>query len=77
MPTAVPPTKRYWTDPVAPFDDYGDKLAITFIDGATRSGEWRIMTPKSWRKHGVDRLGTGFGQCYEKQPDGRWLKVGG
>jgi hypothetical protein len=35
------------------------------------------MTLKSWRLHGFGKLGTGYGQKYEKQADGRWLKVEG
>jgi hypothetical protein len=45
------------------------------IDGKTREGPWANMTPESWRKHGVGQFCTGYGQRYQKQPDGKWLEV--
>ena len=70
-------TKHYWIGKVETTDDFGDEIDKEFIDGATRKGSWAIMTPKSWRQHGVRGFGIGRGQRYEKQPDGRWLKVEG
>jgi hypothetical protein len=60
-------------------------LTDTFIDGATTSGQWAIICPTCWnegyKKPGVcglgGALGTGRGQKYTKQPDGRWLKTDG
>jgi hypothetical protein len=69
--------KRYWNGEIDSKDDFGVTITKTFVDGATRHGPWAIMSPKSWKTHGVARLGTGFGQMYEKQSDGRWLKVSG
>ncbi len=69
--------KVYWVSRVGEVDDFGDKVESTIIDGRTMSGPWGLMTPKSWEKYGCRRLGTGFGQKYEKQPDGKWLKVEG
>jgi hypothetical protein len=67
----------YWSSPLDDKDDFGDKLENEFIDGATVHGPWAIMTPKSWKEHGRGRLGGGMGQRYQKQPDGKWLKVEG
>ena len=70
----------YWTGPVGPNDDFGHPLDQEFIDGCTAYGRrWAIMTPDSWKAHSGTggKLGTGFGQRFQKQADGRWLKVEG
>lgn len=69
--------RRYWTGSIRQKDDFGLSVGDTFIDGKTIHGPWAIMTPSSWRSHGVGRLGTGYGQKYKKQSDGRWLKIEG
>jgi hypothetical protein len=70
-------TEKYWTGDVGTEDDFGVPIANEFVDGRTRRGPWAIMSLLSWRHAGVGRLGTGYGQRYRKQPDGRWLKVEG
>lgn len=57
--------------------DYCGKTAATMYDAATREGPWAFMCPECWRKHGFARLGTGFGQRYDRGPDGRFFKVEG
>lgn len=55
-------------------------ITNVFIDGKTRRGPWRIMCPEAWTKYGITAdgsFGTGIGQRYEKQPDGKWLKTAG
>lgn len=74
--TDMTKAKRYWTGRVADCDDFGDPVTDTFIDGATVFGPWAIMSPKSHRANGRG-LGTGRGQKYKRQDDGRWLKVEG
>lgn len=69
--------KKYWMSPVGDVDDVGDKIEDVIIDGRTIHGPWALMTPRSWRKIGVGKLGTGYGQKYERQSDGKWLKVEG
>jgi hypothetical protein len=69
--------KRYWIGPVNTVDDFGKKITDTFIDGRTVGGPWAIMTPASWMRHGAGRYGTGHGQKYQKQEDGKWLKTQG
>jgi hypothetical protein len=69
--------KDYWLGNLPPKDDFGVLYSTTMYDGKTIHGPWANMTPKSWRVHGCGRLGTGYGQKYEKQENGRWLKVEG
>lgn len=58
-------------------DDFGFLIGNEFIDGKTIYGPWGIMAGgQSFATHGVG-LGTGKGQRYAKQPDGRWKKVEG
>ena len=68
---------QYWSSPVGKVDDFEDKISDEIIDGKTIYGPWALMTPKSFKKYGVGRLGTGYGQKYKKQSDGRWLKIEG
>ena len=69
---------KYWTGDVRPGDDFGMPVHDEFIDGRMAMGSsWAIMSPSTWRLHGVGKLGTGYGQRYKKQADGRWLKVEG
>lgn len=66
----------YWQSPVRERDDFDFYVGDEFIDGKTIYGPWAIMTPHSFANHGVG-LGTGKGQRYRKQSDGRFLKVAG
>lgn len=66
----------YWISPVNEADDFGNVIEDTFYDGATSMGPWAIMAPKSFRRYGRG-VGLGIGQRYNKQSDGRWLKVEG
>lgn len=66
--------KVYWLSEVPEVDDFGDKIEKSFIDGKTKQGPWAIMTPKSFKKHGV-RFGLGWGQLYQLTDDGKWLKT--
>jgi hypothetical protein len=68
---------KYWMGTMRSKDDFGVPYKDIMIDGKTTSGPWANMTPESWRIHGFGKLGTGFGQKYKKQSDGRWLKVEG
>lgn len=68
---------RYWTGHVDENDDFGHPIISIMYDGMTRMGPWATMSETSWRQHGVGKLGTGYGQKYERQPDGKWLKVAG
>jgi len=67
--------KKYWMGDVGTLDDFGVEFVDEFVDGGTKYGPWANMTPASWKKHGIGRLGLGYGQRYKKQSDGRWLFV--
>jgi len=68
---------KYWLgDPGTQCQICNGEFGNTFIDGATRFGPWAIMCLRCSVLHGTG-LGQGRGQKYQKQPDGKWLKVGG
>ena len=69
--------KKYWMTPLGEDDDFGHKFGDTMYDGKTIQGPWANMSENSWRAYGIGKLGLGCGQKYEKQADGRWLKVDG
>jgi hypothetical protein len=69
--------KIYWTGTLPDLDDFGVPYKNIMIDGKTKNGQWANMTEQSFRNYGYGQLGTGWGQMYEKQPDGRWLKIKG
>jgi hypothetical protein len=69
--------EKYWSGAVPTMDDFDSPINGEFIDGKTSRGPWAFMSPSSWRTFGLGTLGTGYGQRYRKQPDGRWLKVEG
>jgi hypothetical protein len=76
------PTKRrinvYWMGAVPPVCELsGRPILDAFVDGAhPRHGWWANWHPDAFAEIG-GVLGTGRGQRYEKQPDGRWLKTEG
>ena len=76
-------TKRYWMSPVDEFDSFNRLIDGEFIDGRIgpqcggHTLAWAIFTPDSWKHFGCGKLGTGYGQRYQQQDDGRWLKVEG
>jgi hypothetical protein len=50
-----------------------DPITNAFVAG---NGKWACMSPYTHSRVGIG-LGTGRGQRFEKQEDGRWLKVAG
>lgn len=68
---------KYWCGPVREKDDFEQPIVDTFIDGKTCMGAWAIMTPAMYSRYGMGGYGMGRAQRYEKQADGRWLKVEG
>lgn len=53
-------------------------ITTKFYDAKTEMGPWACMCPSCQNLGpGLGRLGTGFGQEYTKQPDGKFLKTGG
>ncbi len=70
-------TQRYWASPVPEVDDFGVKIEDEFIDGASCVGRWAIFSPRSWLEYGCGSLGTGRGQLYQRDENGRFAKVKG
>lgn len=68
----------YWTGTPPELCDLCCRpLGNTFVDGATKpQGRWGCLDLKCHRVHGVG-VGTGKGQVYRRQDDGRWLKTEG
>jgi hypothetical protein len=69
--------KKYWAGNLGDKDDFGSPYQDIMYDGRTRMGPWANMTEFSWRRVGIGKTGTGYAQKYQKQPDGRWLKIEG
>ena len=69
----------YWlSEPPETCDTCDTDITNTFIDGKTAMGPWAFLCPSCFHfGPGTGRLGTGWGQKYEKQPDGKWLKTAG
>jgi hypothetical protein len=70
---------KYWMGTVpTQCDVTRQPIKDKFYDAAVggRGGRWANMCPEAFRHYGCE-LGTGKGQEYTKQPDGRWLKTGG
>ena len=67
----------YWLGKLPEHDDFGRRYEKVMYDGKTSYGPWANMCQWSWDVHGCGKLGQGYGQKYERQPDGRWLKVAG
>jgi hypothetical protein len=67
-----------WRGKVGERDDFGQPYNGVMYD-ARISGRtaWANMSELSWRMFGVGQLGIGFGQRYELQPDGVWLRTEG
>ena len=68
---------KYWMGGVPTKDDFNYTIHEFFVDGKTvMGGRWGIMSPAAHAIYGMG-TGTGRGQMYQKQPDGRWLKIAG
>ena len=68
-----------WMSPAPTNCDTCDtKITTKFYDAKTDIGPWANMCPSCHNLGpGLGRLGTGLGQEYTKQPDGKFLKTGG
>jgi hypothetical protein len=68
-------TKTYWLSEVPKSCDIcHNSITTVFIDGATTFGPWANMCVSCHDLYGVG-LGIGKGQKYQKQSDGRFLKI--
>ena len=58
--------------------NYCHKLEPLYLyDAKTHDGRWALMCSWCFKDHNSSGLGTGRGQCYKRQDDGRYLKVQG
>lgn len=65
----------YWLSEVPKSCDIcHNEITTTFIDGKTSFGPWANMCGTCHDLYGVG-LGIGKGQKYQKQSDGRFLKI--
>lgn len=72
-----PMAPRYWTgDPGSVCDLCNKPITTKFVDAKLGMGGWGNVCPACHKRRGVG-LGTGLGQEYTRQEDGRWLKTGG
>lgn len=69
-------TKVYWLSAVNNCEICGTPHRDKMVDGKTRMGPWALMCLPCHANNG-GRLGLGIGQKYQKQPNGRWLKIKG
>jgi hypothetical protein len=69
--------KAYLLKEIGPKDYFEVPYNGVMIDGKTKYGPWATMSETSWRDHGIGRFGIGYAQKYEKQVDGRWLRIRG
>lgn len=70
-------TRVYWGgSPVVNCDLCTRPLIKKFYDAKTNRGPWGMLCNSCFITDGVG-LGTGRGQKFERQSDGRWLKTGG
>lgn len=80
FPRYTPPP-RYWTGKApAKCDICGQRIGASFTDGKTSRGPWGIMCDPCLPRASIARTnhwGTGIGQHYERQNDGRYLKTAG
>lgn len=72
-------TEKYWMGtPPETCDTCEAAIDLEFIDGATKMGPWAHMCPTCFiLGPGLNKLGLGIGQRYQKQDDGRFKKIGG
>ena len=81
MTTRYVAPARYWFGKSpAKCDTCGQPIASVFTDGKTTRGPWAIMCPACLPRHFMPRdgkHGTGIGQQYTRQPDGRYMKTAG
>ena len=53
------------------------EISDILIDGKTMMGPWATMCPSCHRFYGYKRFGTGIGQKYKKNSDGKFIKIEG
>lgn len=71
--------KVYWLSPVpSNCQTCAAGIGEVFFDAKTQFGPWACLCPTCQEfGPGLGQVGTGRGQKYEKQKDGKWLKTEG
>jgi hypothetical protein len=70
--------RKYWKGtPPLKCDICEEPIAKLFFDAKTTQGPWGTLCEECFERHTYGELGLGFGQRYEKQANGKWLKTGG
>lgn len=70
--------KVYWLSPLTVCQTCKGPFGNIMYDMKTDFGSWANMCLTcATLGPGIGKTGTGFGQRYEKQPDGKWLKTEG
>jgi len=81
MPLNYTNPVRYWSgNAPKTCDTCSGPIANVFTDGKTNRGPWAIMCPACLPRYFMPRdgkHGTGVGQQYTKQSDGRFMKTAG
>lgn len=74
----MPKQESYWVGDAPKVCDIfpAHKITTVFVDGRTRRGPWASMCVACHAEYGYG-FGTGRGQKYEKQADGRFKKTEG
>lgn len=55
----------------------GADIQSVVYDARDLSGTWGCFCPECFKHHTSGRLGTGYGQKYRRQPNGRFEKEAG
>lgn len=76
----MPNEPRYWLSPLDKCDwcstPFTKTIGAKMYDARSRQGPWGNFCLECFRTQ-AGSLGTGHGQEYTYQPDGRWLKTAG
>ncbi len=75
-------TTRYLSAEKRTHDDFKDRITgkvgeIVYDAKCAGTTSWATMTEASFKKYGDGRLGTGFGQKYQRNAEGHLVKVEG
>lgn len=73
---APPKPLKYWHGGMT-CDACEQIITDTLYDAASTNGQWGTFCHRCWTEYTTMRLGTGSGQKYAQQPDGRFAKVEG
>jgi hypothetical protein len=73
---SITKTPKYWQGSITTCNMCGGLFNGRMFDARLGNQGWGNICKDCFRDYNCS-LGTGSGQEYSQQPDGRWLKVGG